>query len=256
MPCAETCFGFGRPGPRVLLQHPVGVLAPACALADQLDLGRALAHHQRFDERRERRHGAAGCRAQRRPRVAEDAWIAVAVRRDLPQAEALEDAREDVHRVLEPWVLRIRLDPLEVGLRADSLDLELGHEDHQLARRAADERHGTFGGQEAEAGEVLDVLLVEEHVAVELLLGDLLEQKLSADVQLVRVNPGLHADDFTRSRRRPLPAPAAARAVVVPLPATAGRAPCAPSPASTSWLCPSAASATARAGRGSPSRRR
>ena len=194
--------------------------------------------------------------AQRRSRVAEDAGIAVAVRRDPPQAEALEDAGEDVHRVLEPRVLRVRLDALEVGLLADALDLELGHEDDQLARRAADERHGTLGGEEAEAGEVLDVLLVEEHVAVELLLGNVLEQKLSADVQLVRVNAGLHPHDFTRCRRRPLRAPAAARAVLAPLPATAGRAPCAPSPASTSWPARAGASATARAGRGSPSRRR
>ena len=116
--------------------------------------------------------------------------IAVAVGAHPLQAEAVEEAREDVHRVLASRVLGIRLDAIEVGLRADTLDLELGHEDDQLAGGAADDRHGAFRGEEAEAREVLDVFLVEEHVAVELLLDDLLEQKLAAHVQLVGVNAG------------------------------------------------------------------
>ena len=54
---AEAGLGFGRPGPRVLLQEPVGVLAPSRALADQADFGLALAHHHALDERRERQDG-------------------------------------------------------------------------------------------------------------------------------------------------------------------------------------------------------
>ena len=34
-------------------------------------------------------------------------------------------------------VLGVRLDPLEVGLGADALDLELGHEDGQVAGAVA-----------------------------------------------------------------------------------------------------------------------
>ena len=62
-------------------------------------------------------------------------------------------------------VLRVRLDPLERRLGAHPLDLELGDEDGHLARGVCDECDRPLGRQEAEAREVLDVGLVEEHVA-------------------------------------------------------------------------------------------
>ena len=134
MPGPEARLGLGRAGPAVLLQEPVRVLAPAGALADQLDLGLALAHHHPLDERGERVDRLAGDLAQRRPCVAEDARVAVLVRAQRPgDADVGEHAGEQPHRVLLARILRIRLDVLEVGLVADALDLELGHERRQLA---------------------------------------------------------------------------------------------------------------------------
>ena len=79
VPRAQGRLGLGRARPRVLLQQPVRVLAPARALADQRHLGLALPHQQALDERRERRDRLAGDLAQRRALVAEDAGIAVLV---------------------------------------------------------------------------------------------------------------------------------------------------------------------------------
>ena len=56
VPGAEARLRLGRARSRVLLQEPVGVLAPAGALADQLHLRLALAHHHALDLRRERRY--------------------------------------------------------------------------------------------------------------------------------------------------------------------------------------------------------
>ena len=56
---AESGRGLRRAGNAVLLQQPVRVAAPAAALADQLDLGRALADEHRLEQRRERRDRAA-----------------------------------------------------------------------------------------------------------------------------------------------------------------------------------------------------
>ena len=50
-------------------------------------------------------------------------------------------------------------------LGAHALDLELGHEHGHLTRGVRDERDRPLGREEAEAREVLDVVLVEEHVA-------------------------------------------------------------------------------------------
>ncbi len=69
--------------------------------------------------------------------------------------------------MLEPRVLRIRLDPLEVRLRLHSLDLELRDEHRQLARDVRRDCDRPLGREEVEAREVLDVLVVEEDVAGE-----------------------------------------------------------------------------------------
>jgi hypothetical protein len=159
----QAGFGFRRPRPRVLLEEPVRVLAPPGALADQLDLGRALAAHRALDERRERRDGARRDLAQRRPLVAEDARVAVLVGADrAADAHVLEHTPEDAHRVLGAGVLGVRLDPLEVGLGARALDLELGDEDGEVAGRALGQGDRPLGGEEVEAREVPDVVLVEE----------------------------------------------------------------------------------------------
>ena len=60
-------------------------------------------------------------------------------------------------------VLRIGVDPLEVGLGADAFDLELRHERAERAAGVDDDGDGPFGGEEVEAGEVADVGGVEEH---------------------------------------------------------------------------------------------
>ena len=70
--CPQARLGLGRARARVLLQQPVGVLAPARALADQRDLRLALAHHHALDEGRERGDRLPGDLAQRRALVAED----------------------------------------------------------------------------------------------------------------------------------------------------------------------------------------
>ena len=72
--------------------------------------------------------------AECRPLVAEDAGVAVVVGADrVPDPEVGQDAREDRHRVLDPRVLRIGLDPREGGLGARALHLELRHEHGRLA---------------------------------------------------------------------------------------------------------------------------
>ena len=92
--------------------------------------------------------------------------------------------------MLDPRVLGIRLHPLELGLGANPLDFELGDEDGHVSRARCDERDGPLGGQEAEAREVLDVLLVEEHVAGELLGLDVLQEPLAPRAQLCGRNAG------------------------------------------------------------------
>ena len=98
----------------------------------------------------------------------------------------MQHAGEDAHRVLEPRILGIRLDALEVGLGADALDLELRHEHHQVARRVARERHRTLGRQEAEVRQVADVVLVEDDIAVQPLVGDMAEHPLAPLGELCR----------------------------------------------------------------------
>jgi len=110
------------------------VLAPACALADERDLVLALAHEHPLDERREWEHVAVADLAQRRPPVAEDSGVAVLLGAErATHAHVLEDALQDPHRVHLARVLRIRLDAVELGLRAHALDFELRNEDGGLA---------------------------------------------------------------------------------------------------------------------------
>ena len=54
-PGAQARLCLGRARPRVLLQQPVRVRAPAAALADQRDLVVALARHHPLDRRRDQR---------------------------------------------------------------------------------------------------------------------------------------------------------------------------------------------------------
>ena len=165
----QARLGLGRSGPRVLLQQAVGVLAPARALADQADLGLALAHHHALDERRERENGLPRDLAQRRALVAEDARIAVLVGAGgAGDPELPQHAGQDPQRMLDPRVLRVRLDPLEGGLRAHPLDLELGHEGGEVAGRVADDGDRPLGREEVEAGEVADVVVAEEREAGQL----------------------------------------------------------------------------------------
>ena len=165
----QARLGLGRPRSGVLLQEAVRVLAPSGALADQRHLGLALEDHQALDERRERHDGLPGHLAQRRPLVAEDARIAVLVGADGAADPHVEQhACRMTHRMLDARVLRIGLDALELGLGANALDLELGTKTAISPDALCDEGDRPLGRQEAEAREVLDVVLAEEHVAGEL----------------------------------------------------------------------------------------
>src|SRR5205807_9073822 len=128
------------------------------------------------DRRREQLEPRAGHLTERRPLVAEDARVAVLVGSDRgAEAKPRKGPRQDPHRVLEAGILRIRLDPLEVGLGSDALDLELRHERQQLTGTVRRDRYGPLRRQEPEAREVLDVLLVEEHPTREPFAGEVLE---------------------------------------------------------------------------------
>src|SRR5581483_108924 len=103
---AEADRSLGRTRARVLLQQAVSVLAPARALADELDLAVALPHPHRLDRRGHRRDAGAGHLAERRALVAEDARVAVLVGADpAGNPHVREHAREDPHRVLDTRVL-------------------------------------------------------------------------------------------------------------------------------------------------------
>ena len=184
---AQARLRFGRTRLRVLLEQAVRVLAPPGALPDQRHLSRALDDHHRLDRGAERRDGCAGDLAQRRPLVAEDSRVAVLVGADRPlDSHVAQHAAQDQHRMLGAGVFRVRLDALELRLCTRPVDFELRHENRRLTRRALYEHDRPFCRQEVEAGEVLDVLLVEEHVAVELVRLRVLQQTLSTCAQLVR----------------------------------------------------------------------
>ncbi len=177
-PQAGLCLGRTRHG--VLLEQPVGVLAPACALPDQLDLGLALPGHRALDHVRQRRDARAGHLGERRALVAEDPRVAVGVGADpVPDPQVGEHACPDQHRVLGARVLGVRLDPVETRLLPRALDLELRHEDSHLAGHVLREGDRPLVRQEAEAGRVLDVGLVEEDDAAQALRAGVLEQALA-----------------------------------------------------------------------------
>ena len=139
----------------------------------------------------QRRDGAAARLAQRRALVAEDSGIAVLVGADRSaDPEVGQHARENLHRVLDPRVLRIRLDVLELGLGAHALDFELRHEHRQLPARTLGEDDGALGREEAEAREVADVVLVEEDIAGEALATHVIEQPCAPGLQLGLWNAG------------------------------------------------------------------
>ena len=198
VPRTETRLRLGHTRPRVLLQQPVRVLAPAGALADELDLRLALPRHETL-ERRRRGHdlGAADLR-ERRPLVAEDAGVAVLVGGDRARdPHVVEEPREDAHRVLGARVLGIRLDAVEAGLGADTGDLELGDERRGLAAEALDVRDGALGREEREARQVLDVALVEDDEPARPVRGDERVQPLPPFAELVWVDAGGDGDGAT-----------------------------------------------------------
>ena len=86
--------------------------------------------------------------------------------------------------MLVPRILGIGLHALEGGLGADAPHLELGHEHGRLPRGARDEGDRPLRGEEAEAREVLDVLLVEEDVAGEPTARDVLQEPLAPLLEL------------------------------------------------------------------------
>ncbi len=81
--------------------------------------------------------------------------------------------------MLDARVLGIRLDALEAGLGTRARDLELGHEDRRVAACALRVDDRTLVREEPEAGEVLDVVGVEQHVAARAELAHVLEQALA-----------------------------------------------------------------------------
>ena len=166
------------------------VLAPSRALANERDLGLALAHHQALDERRKRGDRGADDLAQGGPGVAEDAGVAVLIRPGRADSHRGQHAPQDRHRVLEARVLGVRLDPLERRLGTDSLDLELGNEHRLVASQVAHECDRSLGREEHEAREVLDVVLVEQDVAVEPLATAVVEEPLTSRQELLRRNAG------------------------------------------------------------------
>ena len=127
------------------------------------------------------RHGLPGGLAQRGAFVAEDPWIAVLVGpRRSGDPELAQHAGEEAERVLRARILRIGLDELERGLRADALDLELGDERGELAGRVADDRDGALGGKEVEVREVADVVRAEEREPGQAEAANVLQQALAA----------------------------------------------------------------------------
>ena len=212
----QAGLGLCRSGSRVLLKQPVRMRTPLCALPDQGDLGLAFAGHQALDERRERRHGLLGDLAQRRSVIAENAGIAVLVGADASDPQLRQHARKKSHRMFQPRVLRVGLDPLEIGFRTDAVDLELGHEDGHVSRAVSDHRHRALGGKKPEAGEVADVVLVEEDVAGKPLAPDMLQESLASRPQLVGRDPDRRRHAFRSSRCRRCRA--ATRARLLPCP--------------------------------------
>ena len=150
--------------------------------AISLSLLRAIMLSIRSLERRDR---GAGHIAERRPLVAEDPRVAVLVGADrVPDPEVVDHAGEDGHGVLEARVLRIGLDPCEVGFGARALDLELRHEHRGLATDALRVDHRPLVREEPEAREVLDVVRSEEDVAGQAVAPDVLEQPLAPVAQV------------------------------------------------------------------------
>ena len=134
VPCAQAGLRLGHARTGVLLQQPVGVLAPAGALADQLHLRLALAHHHALDQRRQRSHVGPHHLPERRAFVTENARIAVIVGSERAvDAHVSEDTAEDSHRMLCARVLGVGLHPTERRLGLHALDLELGNEDGEIS---------------------------------------------------------------------------------------------------------------------------
>ena len=86
--------------------------------------------------------------------------------------------------MLRPRILRIGLDELERGLRADAFDLELGDERGELAGRVADDGHRALGREEVEVREVADVVRAEEREPGQIVAANVLQQAFATRFQL------------------------------------------------------------------------
>ena len=117
--------------------------------------------------------------------------------------------------MLRARILRIGLDELERGLRADALDLELGDERCELAGRVADDRDGPLGREEVEVREVADVVRAEEREPGQAEAANVLQQALAARAELRR--PEFLSPDPWRQRFKPAPARSAVSAVSLPV---------------------------------------
>ncbi len=174
------------------------MLAPAGALADELDLRLALSRHQALERRRGGHDLRAADLGHGGPLVAEDAGVSILVGGDRARdPHVVEEPGEDPHGVLGARILAIRLDAVEAGLGADARDLELGHERRRLAAEPLHVGDGALGREEREARQILDVALVEDDEPARPLPGDERVQPLPPFAELVRADAGGDGDGAT-----------------------------------------------------------
>ena len=170
-------FALGQPGARISLQQNMREVAPLRALADQVELGRALDRHLILDEGGDLLRRRARELRQRRPPVAEDPRIPVLVGAEgSGDLHLLEQGAERFHRVRLGGVLRIVRHVVDAGIRLCVLALESRHKHAAFAFRVQDEGDRALGGCERKARVVEDVVGVEEHRACEVALEKVLGQ--------------------------------------------------------------------------------
>ncbi len=173
----------------------MGVSTPAPALADQLELGLALARHQLLEWPRQRDDGGAGDGRQCRTCIPEDAGVSVLVGGDRAgDAHLCEHTGEDPQRVLLAGVLGVGRNARDGGFRLDACDLELGHEHRGLAAGAFEVGDRALRRQEREPRQVLDVALVEDHESGRVAVGDKRPQPRTSLTELVGGDAGCDDD--------------------------------------------------------------
>ena len=122
--------------------------------------------------------------------------------------------------MLEPRILGIRLDHVEAGLGVHPRDLEGRYEGRELALGALGDRDGALGREEAEAGEVADVIRAEEDVAPQAGAAHMLEHARAARLELALRNR--RRVRHQRRANRSAAAPTASRSSSNPSPAAGG----------------------------------